>query len=198
MSIQDSVATRTSAMSTKITDIGINAQIIIYTGAVPVNVGTAASGTLLVQYAGNASAFGTASAGVLTANAVANATSVAAGTAGYYRINTSAGVAVTQGTVFQSVVIATNALSAVGSNVLNFASTTGVINGMAVSGTGIIAGTTVVSFTGTTVVISQTSTAGVANAASITFGGDIVLGNTVIASGQTCTFNSFVRTASGA
>ena len=184
-------------MSTLNTDIGINAQIIIYSGAIPANVGTAATGTLLVQYAGNATTFGTATSAVLTASAVANATAAAAGTAGYYRINTSAAAAVMQGTVFQSVVIATNALSAAGSNVLNFASTTGVIAGMAISGTGVVAGTTVVSFTGTTVVMSQTSTAGVASAASITFGGDIVLGNTVIASGQTCTFNSFTVTANG-
>ena len=199
MAIQDSTTTRTNSMSTKITDIGINAQIILYTGAMPANVATAPTGTLLVQYAGNATAFGTATGGVLTASAVANATAGATpGTAGYFRINTSAGVAVTQGLIFQQVVIATSALTAANGNVLTFASTTGVAVGMTVSGTGVVAGSTVVAFTTTTVTLSLTSTAGVASAASITFGADMVLGNTVIAAGQTCTFNSFTRTASGA
>ena len=197
MSVQYSTAHRTNSMSTLNTDIGINAQIIIYSGFLPANVGTAPTGTLLIQFAGNATAFGSAASAVLTASAVANATAAAAGTAGYYRINTSAAVAIMQGYVFQSVAIATSAASAANSNVLTFASTTGVAVGMLVSGTGIVAGTSVVAFTTTSVTLSLTSTAGVASGASITFGGDVVLGNTVVASGQTCTFNSFTVTASG-
>lgn len=197
MSIQYSTTHRTSSMATLNTDIGINAQFIIYSGAIPANVGTAATGTLLVQFAGNATAFGSAASAVLTASAVANANASAAGTAGYYRINTSAGAAVMQGYVFQSVAIATSAASAANSNVLTFASTTGVAVGMLVTGTGIPSGSSVVAFTTTSVTLSQTSTAGVASAASITFGGDVVLGNTVIAANQACTFNSFTVTASG-
>ena len=85
-------------MSTLNTDIGTSAQIIIYSGAAPANVAAAVTGTLLVQFAGNATAFGTAATGVLTASAVANATAAATGVAGYFRINTSAGTAVVQGT----------------------------------------------------------------------------------------------------
>lgn len=99
MATQYSVAARTSQMAQLNTSIGINAQIIIYSGAAPANVGTAATGTLLVQFAGNATAFGAAASAVLTASAVAGVNATAAGVAGYYRINTSAGVAVTQGTV---------------------------------------------------------------------------------------------------
>ena len=99
MATQYSVAARTSQMSQLNTTIGINAQIIIYSGAAPANVGTAPTGTLLVQFAGNATAFGSAASGVLTASAVAGVNATAAGVAGYYRINTSAGVAVTQGTI---------------------------------------------------------------------------------------------------
>ncbi len=98
MAIQYSTTHRTNAMSQLNTDIGANAQIIIYTGSAPANVGTAPTGTLLVQFAGNAGGFGTASAGVLTASAVANATAGNTGTAGYFRINTSGGTAVLQGT----------------------------------------------------------------------------------------------------
>lgn len=98
MAIQYSTTHRTNAMTQLNTDIGTSAQIIIYSGTAPANVGTAPTGTLLVQFAGNAGGFGTASAGVLTASAVANATAAATGTAGYFRINTSAGTAVMQGT----------------------------------------------------------------------------------------------------
>ena len=99
MATQYSVATRTAQMAQLNTTIGINAQIILYNGTAPANVGTAATGTLLVQFAGNATAFGAAATGVLTASAVAGVNATAAGVAGYYRINTSAGVAVTQGTI---------------------------------------------------------------------------------------------------
>ena len=102
MATQYSVAARNANMSQLITSIGINAQIIIYSGTIPANVGAALTGTALAQFAGNATAFGTATAGVLTASAVASTTGTAgagAGTVGtHYRINTSAGVAVTQGT----------------------------------------------------------------------------------------------------
>ena len=98
MAIQYSTTHRTNAMSTLNTDIGTSAQIIIYTGSAPANVGTAPTGTLLVQFAGNVTAFGSAASGVLTANAVANANATGTGTAGYFRINTSGGTAVVQGT----------------------------------------------------------------------------------------------------
>ena len=98
MAIQYSTTHRTNAMTTLNTDIGTNAQIIIYSGAVPATVATAPSGTLLVQFAGNATAFGTVTSGVLTASAVANVAAAASGTAGYFRINTSAPAAVVQGT----------------------------------------------------------------------------------------------------
>lgn len=99
MATQYSVAARNANMTQLIASIGINAQIIIYSGAVPANVGTAPTGVLLVQFAGNATAFGAAASAVLTASAVASVNATAAGVAGYYRINTSAGVAVTQGTI---------------------------------------------------------------------------------------------------
>ena len=100
MAIQYSTTHRTNAMTQLATDIGVNAQIIIYTGTPPANVGTAPTGTLIVQFAGNATQFGTASGGVLTASAVASANASGAGTltAGYFRINTSGAAAVVQGT----------------------------------------------------------------------------------------------------
>ncbi len=98
MAIQYSTSHRTNVASQLNTDIGTSAQIIIYTGSPPANVGTAPSGTALVTLTGNSSAFGTASSGVLTANAITGANATATGTAGYFRINTSGGTAVVQGT----------------------------------------------------------------------------------------------------
>lgn len=196
--LQYSTAHRTAEMSTLNTDIGINAQIMIYTGTPPANVGTAPTGTLLVQFAGNATTFGSATAGVLTAGAIASANAVGSGTAGYYRINTSAAAAVAQGSVFQSSSISTSAATAANGNVLTFTSVTGVAAGQLVTGTGIGVNTTVLAFTSTTVTLSLASTAGVGSGVAITFSGDMVLGNTNIASGQSCNFNSFTATASGA
>ena len=102
MATQYSVATRNNNRTSLNTDIGINAQIIVYSGVIPANVATALTGTALVQFAGNATTFGAIANGVLTAGAVASSTGLAGagtGTIGtHYRINTSAGVAVTQGT----------------------------------------------------------------------------------------------------
>ena len=180
------------------TDIGVNAQIMIYTGAMPASVGAAVTGTLLTQHAGNATAYGTVSAGVLTANAIAQVNAVGAGVAGYFRRNTSGGTAVTQGLCSQQFIINTSASTAANGNVLTFTATTGVTVGMNATGTGIIAGTTVVAVTGTTVTLSQTTVAGVASGASITFGCDMVLVNTNIAVSQPVTITSITDTASGA
>ena len=200
MSTQYSLTQRTSQMSNLNTGIGANAPIKVFTGAAPANCGTADSGTTLVTFAGNAGGFGTAAAQVLTASAVASANASAAGVAGYFRIYPSPATttnAITQGTAGQNVVIATNALTAANGNVLNFASTTGAVVGQNISGTGIVANTTVVAVTSTTVTMSTTSTAGVANAASITFSYDMVLTNSNIASGQACNFTSLTITAFG-
>lgn len=198
MSLQYSTTHRTNEMTTLNTDIGVNAQIIIYTGTPPASVGTAPTGTVLVTFAGNATQFGTVTAGVLTGSAIASANATGSGTAGYYRINTSGAVAVAQGTVFQSSSLTTNAATAANSNVLTFAAVSGVAAGQLVTGTGIGTNTTVVAFSSTTVTLSLASTAGVASGTAITFAGDLTIGNTNIASGQSCNWNSFSATASGA
>lgn len=136
MATQYSATHRTNAMTQLNTDIGINAVIKVFSGAVPANCATADTGTLGVTFAGNATQFGTVASGVLTASAVASAAASAAITAGYYRIYPATATttnAVTQGTV--------------------------------------------------------TATGG---------GGDMILTNTNIASGQTCNFTSLTVTAAGA
>lgn len=198
MTQQYSDAERNAEANARVSAIGINAQIRILSGAIPANVAAAETGTLLAQFAGNATQYGTVAAGVITTSAVANTTASAAGTAGYFRIRTSAGVAITQGTVNQRVTIATSALTAANGNVLNFAATTGVALGQAISGTGVPNGATVIAVTATTVTMSLASTAGVASAASIVFGGDMTFDNATFTNGQTLVFTSRTETMAGA
>jgi len=205
MTQQYSATHRTNAMTQLNTDIGASAVIKVFSGSAPANCAAADTGTLLATFAGNAGGFGTASAGVLTASAVASTTGAAgAGTgtnAGYFRIYPTAATTtndVVQGTVFPSVALSTSASTSANSNILNFTATTGVAVGMSVSGTGVAVGSTVLAVSGTTVTMSQASSAGVASSSAITFGGDMTMANTSIASGQTVNFISLTVTAFGA
>ena len=123
----------------------------------------------------------------------------AAGTAGHFRLYATDGTTChEQGTAGANVVIATSALTAANGNVLTFTATTGVVVGMNISGTGVVAGATVVAVSGTTVTMSHTSTAGVASAASITFSYDIVLDNAVFAAAQAFTVTAYGITVGNA
>lgn len=103
MSLQYSLAHRTNRATALNTDIGANAVLTIYSGTAPANVAAALSGnTALSTHACGSSGFGTAANGVLTAAAIANATASATGTATFFRIATSGGTVVVQGTVAAS------------------------------------------------------------------------------------------------
>jgi hypothetical protein len=72
---------------------------------------------------------------------------------------------------------------------------------MGVSGTGIVAGTTVLSTTSTQVTLSTASTAGVGSGVAIYFGdttGDLWLTSTALTTSQTITITERVLTAPGA
>jgi hypothetical protein len=198
--IQYSTTHRTNAVGTLTADVGATGVCKIFTGAPPANCATADTGTLLAQFAGNAT-FGSSASGVFTVGAVTGVTAVGSGTAGYFRWYPNAATttnAVIQGTAYQSSTLVTSAVTAANGNVLTFAAVSGLSAGQTVSGTGIPVGTTIVATSGTTVTLSQTSTAGVGNGVTITFGGDMNLTNSVIASGQTVNFTSQTFTASGA
>ena len=115
----------------------------------------------------------------------------------HYRVKKS-GVCHEQGSCGPAVVLTTSALTAVNGNVLTFASTTGVVVGRNVSGTGIVPGTTVVAVTGTTVTLSHTSTAGVASGTAITFAPDLVTNSPTISNGQQGSVTSHPFTVGGA
>ena len=102
MAVQYSITHRTNAMTDIATQAGINAVIKLFSGAAPANCGTVDSGTMLVQFAGNATQFGTATNGVLTASVVAGVNATATGTPGYFRVYPNA--ATTSNAVFQGTV----------------------------------------------------------------------------------------------
>ena len=199
MALQYSVALRNARLDSDETAIGTAPLLKLFTGAPPATCATAASGTALASFALPSDWLSAAASGAKAKLGTWSGTASGTGTAGYYRITDSAGTTChEQGIVAMNAVIATNALTAANGNVLNFASTTGVAVGMTISGTGVAAGATVVALTSTTVTMSLTSTAGVANAASITFGGEMVIDNTSIVSAQTVTVTAYTKTASGA
>ena len=200
MALQYGTTVRNNQLDQVEATAGTAAILRIYTGSAPANCAAAATGTQLSSMTLPTDWMNAASGASKTKlgtwqDAAADAT----GTAGYFRIwDSTATTCHVQGTCGQSVTIATNALTAANGNVLNFASTTGVVVGMNVSGTGVPAGATVVAVTSTTVTLSHTSTAGVANATSIMFAYDLPLDNASIATGQTVTINTFTLNAGNA
>jgi hypothetical protein len=196
MSKQLSVAVRNARLDAYETAIGTAPKFRIYTGAPPANCAAARTGTLIREITLPSDWMNAASTGSKTLlGSWTDSAAGLAGTAGHYAIMDTAGTNChDQGTIAQNVVINTSSLTAANGNVLNFASTTGVAVGQNISGTGIVAGSTVLAFTGTTVTMSMSTTAGVASAASITFGGDFALDNVVIAQSQTITISSWTQT----
>jgi hypothetical protein len=192
-----SAASTNSAMDQRETFIGASPLLRFYNGAMPADPDTALSGnTKLSEGALPADWLTGAAAKVKSKNGTWTTTGVAAAGAGtaatFYRIYDAAGTTChIQGSVGVNVVLATNALTAVNGNVLNFAATAGVVVGMRAIGTGIPLDATVVAVGASTVTLSHTSTAGVANATSVTFKYDMEVDNANIASGQVATVGSY-------
>jgi len=192
MTQQYSVAVRDGRNDAIETVTGATAKLLIFSGAKPADCAAADPAGLLATLTLPADWMSNSAAGVKLKLGTWEGVGSGAGNAASFRIKDNAGTTChIQGTITQPVVILTNALTAVNGNVLNFADTTGVVVGMNVSGTGIIPGSTVIAVTGTTVTLSISSIAGVANGASITFGGDIVVDNINIAISQAITINTF-------
>lgn len=198
MALQYSVGVRNAQLDAVETTVGTSAILRIRSGSVPASCATADSGTVLATMNLPSDWMAAASSGSKSLSGTWQDTSAdATGTAGHYRIYDSTGTTChVQGTCGQSVTISTSASTAANGNVLTFTSTTGVVSGMNVSGTGVPSGATVVAVTSTSVTLSATSTAGVSSSASITFSYDLALDNASIASGQQVTINSFTLNAS--
>jgi hypothetical protein len=200
MGYQLSTSVRNARLDTVESTIGTSAQLKVRTGAPPANCAAADTGTVLATMTLPSDWMAAAAAGSKALSGTwQDASADATGTAGHFRIYDSAGTTChVQGTAGTNVVLTTSALTAANGNVLTFAATTGVVAGMNVSGTGVVAGSTVAAVTGTTVTLSMTSTAGVASGASITFSYDMSLDNASIAAGQSVTVASFNLTDANA
>ena len=101
MAISYGTTTRSNRMTQVNTDLGTSALLRIYdaTGGVPTNAATALTTQVTLATLTCSSTFGTVSNGVLTANAITSATAGNTGTAAFYRLLTSGGTAIVQGTV---------------------------------------------------------------------------------------------------
>jgi hypothetical protein len=195
MALQLSTAVRNAQLDIRESVPGVSANLYIRSGAPPADCATADSGTLGVTIALPSDWMNAASSGSKTKLGTWTATASATITPGHYRIKDSGGTTChEQGTCGLSVNLTTSALTAANGNVLTFASTTGVATGMNISGTGVATGATVVAFTGTTVTMSLTSTAGVASSAAITFAYDLPIDSATITSGQTVTIGTYTMT----
>jgi hypothetical protein len=201
MAIKASDAIRNGALDQMETVAGTEPILQIYSGTEPA-IGAAFTGTLLatgslpVDWLANAASGTKSLAGVWTLTGQSGAGTGTA--AGYYRIRNSGNtLTLFQGLAGGTVQIPTTAITAAMGNVLTFSSTTGVVVGMRVSGTGVPADTFVVAVSSTTATLSRTSTAGVSSGASITFNYDLTLDNASIATGQTVTVQSWTLTMGG-
>lgn len=171
----------------------------IFSGAAPASTVAADSGNALAILTLPVNFMGTAASGSIALTGTwQDASADLTGTAGHFRIKNSTPTVIMQGSCGVRVQINTSATTAANGNVLTFTATTGVIVGMNVSGTGILTGTSVVAVGGTTVTLSQTSTAGVGSAVQITFDPDLVIDNASITATQQVTVTAFTVGAQNA
>lgn len=200
MAHQYSTAVRNAKLDAVESTVGTSAILKIRTGAAPATPATADSGTVLATINLPSDWMAAASGGTKAlAGTWSDSSADATGTAGHYRIYDSGGSTCgIQGNVYAQVQIATNGTTSANSNVLNFASTTGVQVGMVASGTGVVDGSTVLAVGASTVTLSHASTAGVGSAVTISFKGDITLDSVSITAGQTVTITAYTLTAGNA
>ncbi len=183
--------------------IGTSPKLRFYDGTMPATPATAAAGTQLVEltnatsnWRGAPSSGSSALAGTFTGTVGAN------GDCEYYRVYDSGGSTChEQGLITQAFPLVTNGSTAAGSNVLNFASTSGVTVGMAITGAGVASGSTVLAVSSTTVTMSLPSISGVGSTTTIYFGdtsGELLLNAIAVTIGQVITVATWDRTAPGA
>lgn len=101
MTLSYATATRNQRLADITTAIGASGILAIYNGTPPANANTALSGnTQLAHLALSATFAGSPSGGVLTASTISTESSAdASGTASFFRLNTSGGTCVLQGSV---------------------------------------------------------------------------------------------------
>lgn len=201
MTVSNSVALKNNLLDQQEVFIGTAPKLRVYSGSIPADVAASlgaavllAEGSLPSDWMAAASSGVKGKTGTWSLTGQSGAGAGAAGT--FARLWDTAGTtAFKQMTFGANVVVATSALTAANSNVLTFASGTGIAVGQKATGTGIPAETTVIDVSGGTVKLSKASTAGVSSGASITFGYDMVIDNNSIANAQSITVSQFDITA---
>lgn len=199
MTVQLSVDVRNDMLDAYETRIGTAPLLQLRTGPAPADCLAVDSGTLIAEIDAPLDWAAAAAAGEKDIQGLWQAAAIADGTIAHYRIKDSAGTQChEQGAVFRGVTLTTSAATAIDGNVLTFADTTGIAVGMAVTGAGVPVQSYVVAVDATTVTLSQTAVAGVANATVVDFGGDITLDNPSVLAPQKITITSKILVAPGA
>ena len=202
MAKQFSTTVRDAWLATYESTISTTPHLHLRTGAPPANCAAANTGTDLVNMTLPSDWMAAPSSGTAGLAGTWSGSVIVDGAVGHYRIMNSAdSTCHEQGIVTKAFSLTTSASTAAASNVLTFASTTGVANGQSVVGTGVPTGCTVLAFTSTTATLSAPSTAGVSSSTVIYFGdttGDLWLNSTSLTAGQTVTISSRSLTAPGA
>lgn len=195
MAVQNATAAR-DALANNIGTALASGTLNLRTGTQPANAAATRTGTLLVAIPLGTTPFNTSSgAGQLVLASAKSGTATGTGTAGYFSYETTGGACELQGTVGTASSATTSAATSANGNVLTFSvAPPGLVVGQTVSGTGVAANTVIAALVGATVVMSKTSTAGVALGASITFGFDMNIDNASIAATQTVTVSTFTYT----
>jgi hypothetical protein len=200
MSVNVQTAARNALLDAINTALGSGGSFTVFSGTKPALTTDADAGNALVVCTASGSVFAAASGGSMSKTGTIAGTVTGSGTqtAGYWRLKTSGGTVILQGTIGKQATAATSASTAANANALTFAtSPTGFVAGMWVSGTGIPANTKLVSV-GTTSVLDKTSTAGVGSGVTITAVYDLTIDNDQLANGQAFTLTSATITAPNA
>lgn len=180
--------------------IGTSPKLRYCTGSIPASCAAGQTGTQIVEMTLPSDWQTAPSGGASAKSGTWSGTSSTGGVAGYWRLLSSGGTCRAQNTISQAFKLTTSASTAANGNQLTFASASGVVAGMSVTGTGIEAGTTVLGVVGAVVSLSKSSTSGVTSSTDIYFGdltGGMWMPNTTIGTGVGVTCDTFNLIAMG-
>lgn len=99
MALSYKTSLRTSRLDEIVSAVGTSGLLKIYSGTPPATVNDALSGNTQLASMACSSTLGTTSSGVLTFNSISDDSSTVAGTATFFRLTTSGGTAIVQGSV---------------------------------------------------------------------------------------------------
>lgn len=200
MSIQFSTAIRNALLDAIETAGGTSPFLDLFNGTLPANCAAANAGTQIASGQLPSDWMAAASSGSKQKTGTWQTTGVSGAGAGtvaqYWRLFASDHTTcIAQGSIGPaSNPTQTGTWSANSTSVTLSGSNAAIVPGMAVSGTGIQAGTTVAAISGTSLTLSQNALVA-GSGATLTFQGDMTLDNTSIAQNQVVTASSFTLTA---